>query len=90
MAAMSIWGWLAAALAGFITGVAVTAVVMWFGRDRIRARLPGAAEAARTRRRLPSGSARGYRAVRRRLPPGPVAARFPGNSRRPSGRGRVP
>jgi hypothetical protein len=26
-------------LAGFITGVAVTAVVMWLARDRIRARL---------------------------------------------------
>ena len=36
---MNVWGWLAAGLAGFITGVAVTAVVMWFGRDRIRARL---------------------------------------------------
>ena len=38
-AAMNIWGWLAWRLAGFITGVAVASVVMWFGRDRIRARL---------------------------------------------------
>jgi hypothetical protein len=30
---------LASVLAGFITGVAATAPVMWFLRDRIRARL---------------------------------------------------
>ena len=36
---MSAWPWLAWLLAGFITGVAVTSAVMWFGRGRIRARL---------------------------------------------------
>lgn len=29
----------AAALSGLIAGVAVTAIVMWFARDRIRARM---------------------------------------------------
>jgi hypothetical protein len=35
--ALNGWTLLAWLLAGFIAGVAVTAVVMWFLRDRIRA-----------------------------------------------------
>ena len=36
---MNAWAFLAWLLAGFIAGVAVTSVVMWFLRYRIRERL---------------------------------------------------
>ena len=77
---MNAWAWLAWLLAGFITGVAVTSAVMWFGRGRIRARPAGPAPLRlpvpgdTCRPAPPAATVRlggGYR-------PDPVAARFPG------------